>query len=138
MLEDQGLVFACVDAPEASGLPRLFAVANGDLLVVRLHGRSESTRADTSRSAAERFRYLYSEADIEELAPPIPGAPGRSSQTLPWMKVPASQGVGGKSQSSSDCEPPIAAGGDACLKEAAVKHDDEWDICQYWARRRSR
>ena len=52
MLEDQGLVFACVDAPEASSLPRLFAV---NLLVVRFHGRSESAWADTSHSAAERF-----------------------------------------------------------------------------------
>jgi uncharacterized protein YecE (DUF72 family) len=70
-LEDQGLVFVCVDAPEASGLPRLFAVTNPDLFLVRFHGRSDSTWADTSRSAAERFRYLYSEAELEELAQPI-------------------------------------------------------------------
>jgi uncharacterized protein YecE (DUF72 family) len=70
-LEDQGLVFVCVDAPEASGLPRLFAVTNPELFLVRFHGRSDSTWADTSRSAAERFRYLYSEAELEELALPI-------------------------------------------------------------------
>jgi uncharacterized protein YecE (DUF72 family) len=70
-LEDQGLVFVCVDAPEASGLPRLFAVTNPELFLVRFHGRSDSTWADTSRSAAERFRYLYSEAELEELAQPI-------------------------------------------------------------------
>jgi uncharacterized protein YecE (DUF72 family) len=70
-LEDNGLVFVCVDAPEASGLPRVFAVTNPELFVVRFHGRSDSTWADTSRSAAERFRYLYSEAELAELAQPI-------------------------------------------------------------------
>jgi uncharacterized protein YecE (DUF72 family) len=71
LLEDHGLVFVCVDAPEVSYLPRLFAVTNPDLLVVRLHGRADSTWAGTSRSAADRFRYLYSDAELEELAQPI-------------------------------------------------------------------
>jgi uncharacterized protein YecE (DUF72 family) len=71
MLEEHGLVFVCVDAPEASKLPRLFATTSSDLLVVRFHGRSDSTWSDTSRSAAERFRYLYSDKELDELAPPI-------------------------------------------------------------------
>lgn len=71
LLEEHGLVFVCVDAPEISGLPRLLAVTNEDLLVVRFHGRSDSTWSDTSRSAAERFRYLYSEQELEQLAQPI-------------------------------------------------------------------
>jgi uncharacterized protein YecE (DUF72 family) len=71
MLEDHGLVFVCVDAPPVSGLPRLFAVTNEERLVVRFHGRSDSTWSATSRSAAERFRYLYSREELEELAQPI-------------------------------------------------------------------
>jgi uncharacterized protein YecE (DUF72 family) len=71
MLEEHGLVFVCVDAPSASKLPRIMAVTNPDLLVVRFHGRSDSTWSDTSRSAAERFRYLYSEQELEELGGPI-------------------------------------------------------------------
>ncbi len=71
MLEEHGLIHVCVDAPEVSGLPRLFALTNPELLVVRFHGRSDSTWKDTSRSAAERFRYLYSEEELEELAPRI-------------------------------------------------------------------
>jgi uncharacterized protein YecE (DUF72 family) len=71
MLEEHGLIFVGVDAPEASHLPRLFAVTNPALLMVGLHGRSESTWAGSSRSAAERFRYLYSESELEELAQPI-------------------------------------------------------------------
>lgn len=71
MLEEQGLVYVCIDAPPVSGLPRVLAVTNPELLVVRFHGRSDSTWSGTSRSAAERFRYLYSSEELEELAKPI-------------------------------------------------------------------
>ena len=71
MLEEHGLVFVCVDAPSVSGLPRVMAVTNPELFVVRFHGRSNSTWNDTSGSAAERFRYRYKEKELEELARPI-------------------------------------------------------------------
>jgi uncharacterized protein YecE (DUF72 family) len=71
MLEEHGLVFVCVDAPSVSELPRLMAVTNPDLFLVRFHGRSDSTWKDTSGSAAERFRYLYNTNELEELARPI-------------------------------------------------------------------
>jgi uncharacterized protein YecE (DUF72 family) len=71
LLAEHGLVLVCVDAPAASGLPWLLTVTNEELLVVRFHGRSDSTWADTSRSAAERFRYLYSKEELEELGRPI-------------------------------------------------------------------
>jgi uncharacterized protein YecE (DUF72 family) len=71
MLEEHGLVFVCVDAPKVSKLPRVLAVTNQQLLVVRFHGRSDSTWKGNARTAAERFRYLYSEEELEELAPPL-------------------------------------------------------------------
>jgi uncharacterized protein YecE (DUF72 family) len=71
LLAEHRLVLVCVDAPASSGLSWLLTVTNDELLVVRFHGRSDSTWADTSRSAAERFRYLYSERELEELARPI-------------------------------------------------------------------
>jgi uncharacterized protein YecE (DUF72 family) len=71
LLEEHDLILVGLDAPAASKLPRLMAVTNPDLLVVRFHGRSDSTWSDTSRSAAERFRYLYSHEELEELARPI-------------------------------------------------------------------
>ena len=71
MLEEHGLVFACVDAPSVSGLPRIFAATNRELFMVRFHGRSDSTWKDTSRSAAERFRYHYSRDELEEMVQPI-------------------------------------------------------------------
>jgi uncharacterized protein YecE (DUF72 family) len=46
-------------------------VTNPELFMVRFHGRSDSTWKDTSRSAAERFRYLYSDEELEELVGPI-------------------------------------------------------------------
>jgi uncharacterized protein YecE (DUF72 family) len=81
MLEEQGLVFVCVDAPAVSKLPRIMAVTNPELLVVRFHGRSDSTWSDTSRSAAERFRYLYSEQELEQLAGPIREVVEEASET---------------------------------------------------------
>jgi uncharacterized protein YecE (DUF72 family) len=71
MLEEHGLVFVCVDAPSVSELPRFMAVTNPELFLIRFHGRSDSTWKDTSGSAAERFRYLYNEEELEELARPI-------------------------------------------------------------------
>ncbi len=71
VLEEHGLIFVAVDAPPASGLPLVLAVTNPELFIVRFHGRSDSTWADTSRSAAERFRYLYDTQELEELVPPI-------------------------------------------------------------------
>lgn len=71
MLDEHGLVHVCVDAPPVSGLPLVLAVTNERLLVVRFHGRSDATWKDTSRSAAERFRYLYSTDELEQLAQPL-------------------------------------------------------------------
>jgi uncharacterized protein YecE (DUF72 family) len=70
-LQDQGIVFVGVDAPTVSGLPRLLAVTNPELFMIRFHGRSDSTWSDTSRTAAERFRYLYSDQELKELASSI-------------------------------------------------------------------
>jgi uncharacterized protein YecE (DUF72 family) len=81
MLEEHGFVFVGVDAPPASGLPRVMAVTNPDLFMVRFHGRSDSTWNDTSRTAAERFRYLYTEQELEELVPPIAEHAGEARET---------------------------------------------------------
>jgi uncharacterized protein YecE (DUF72 family) len=71
LLEEYGLIFVGVDAPPVSGLPRLFVITNPELLVVRFHGRSDATWKGNARSAAERFRYLYSDDELRELARPL-------------------------------------------------------------------
>ena len=81
LLEQLRLIFVCVDAPAVSELPRLFAVTNPELLVVRFHGRNDATWNDTSRSAAERFNYRYSTQELRELADPIREAAGHARET---------------------------------------------------------
>jgi uncharacterized protein YecE (DUF72 family) len=81
LLEDYGLVFVCVDAPSVSELPRVLAVTNPDMFMVRFHGRSDATWKDTSGSAAERFRYLYNAQELEELVPPIAQHAGEARET---------------------------------------------------------
>jgi uncharacterized protein YecE (DUF72 family) len=71
LLAEHELILVGLDAPAASGLPRMMAVTNPELAVVRFHGRSDGTWADTSPSAAERFRYLYTREELAELAKPI-------------------------------------------------------------------
>jgi uncharacterized protein YecE (DUF72 family) len=81
MLEDLGLIFVCVDAPAVSKLPRVMAVTNPEMFMVRFHGRSDSTWSDTSRSAAERFRYLYSDDELEEFVAPLAEHAGQARET---------------------------------------------------------
>jgi len=69
LLRDLGLVLVIVDAPEASGLPTLLDVTNEELAVVRFHGRANGTWRARNVTAAERFRYLYSDQELAEWAP---------------------------------------------------------------------
>lgn len=66
-----GLSLVCVDAPSVSELPRILQVTDPDLFVMRFHGRADATWKSGARTAAERFRYLYSDREIGELAAPI-------------------------------------------------------------------
>ncbi len=80
-LADDELVFVGVDAPEVSELPRMFAVTNPELFIVRFHGRADKTWNDTSRSAAERFRYRYSTGELKELVPELAARAHEASET---------------------------------------------------------
>ncbi len=71
MLEDAGLALVSLDAPRASELPRFMAVTNPELFVVRFHGRSDENWSKQTRTAAERFRYLYSRKELKELTRPV-------------------------------------------------------------------
>lgn len=81
MLEAHELIFVCVDAPAVSELPRVLAVTNPELMVMRFHGRSDSTWKGNARSAAERFRYLYSDDELSELAKPVAEAAAQARET---------------------------------------------------------
>jgi uncharacterized protein YecE (DUF72 family) len=66
LLRDLGLAAVIVDAPPVSGLPTVLASTTDELAVVRFHGRADSTWNARNVTAAERFRYLYSEAELVE------------------------------------------------------------------------
>ncbi len=68
LLRHEELALVCVDAPPVSGLPHVFEATSADLAVVRFHGRADDAWATPSKSAAERFRYLYSDEELETLA----------------------------------------------------------------------
>jgi uncharacterized protein YecE (DUF72 family) len=70
-LEELGLTLVCVDAPDGSRLPRLLATTTEQLAVVRFHGRDDAAWANTGATAAERFRYDYSDAELGELTEPL-------------------------------------------------------------------
>jgi len=64
-----GLALVVVDAPKSSGLPTVLDATVNDLAVVRFHGRADSTWRARNVTAAERFRYLYSETELAEWVP---------------------------------------------------------------------
>ena len=68
LLAEYDLAFVVVDAPPVSGLPSVVA-ATSALAVVRFHGRADDTWDKRGITAAERFRYLYDEAELREWVP---------------------------------------------------------------------
>ncbi len=67
---DVGAAFVCVDAPRTAApvvMPPVDAVTRGDLAYLRAHGRDAEAYLK-GRSAAERFDYAYTDAELDELA----------------------------------------------------------------------
>ena len=72
-LRDAGLTYVAVDEPQGfpSSVPAVAEVTNGDLAIVRFHGRNAETWKKPGLSAAERFNYLYSADELREWVPRI-------------------------------------------------------------------
>jgi uncharacterized protein YecE (DUF72 family) len=67
-LEDHGMTYVTVDAPQTGGknvLPTVVAVTSRTAYV-RFHGRNADTWNKRTGSAAERFDYLYGEDELRE------------------------------------------------------------------------
>src|SRR5664280_762116 len=62
-----------VDGPQGlrSSVPPIAAVTSPDLAVIRFHGRRVETWEASGIPVVERFRYLYSEAEMKEWVPRI-------------------------------------------------------------------
>jgi uncharacterized protein YecE (DUF72 family) len=69
-----GIAHVVVDEPQgfASSIPPVWEATCPELAVVRLHGRNHATwEIKGLSSSAERFNYLYSDAELNDLASPI-------------------------------------------------------------------
>ncbi|MFL5859988.1 MAG: DUF72 domain-containing protein [Solirubrobacteraceae bacterium] len=81
LLRDHELTYVCVDAPPVSELPRLLELTTPELFVMRFHGRANDTWKGRTRTAAERFRYLYSPDELEELANGVTRVAGEARES---------------------------------------------------------
>jgi uncharacterized protein YecE (DUF72 family) len=65
-----GLVHVVVDEPQgfAFSMPTVWEATSPEPAILRLHGCNRTTWQKKGLSAAERFDYLYSEAELRELA----------------------------------------------------------------------
>lgn len=69
-----GLTHVVVDEPQgfSTSIPALWEITSSEVATVRLHGHNRETWAKKGlASSAERFRYLYSSAELSALAGPI-------------------------------------------------------------------
>ena len=72
-LRANGLSYVSVDEPQGfpSSVPPITAVTSDDLAIVRFHGRNAENWKKPGLTAAERFDYSYSKAELGEWLGPI-------------------------------------------------------------------
>ncbi len=83
-LRDRGLYYVSVDNPQFETRPTMpsLSVATGDWAYVRLHGRNADTWFANTATSADRFDYLYSTSELEELAGPIRNLAAEADETF--------------------------------------------------------
>jgi uncharacterized protein YecE (DUF72 family) len=72
-LEERSLPFVCVDMPQGfdSSIPPVAAATAKDLAMVRFHGRDPKQWKLKEATAAERFKYEYTDAELSEWVPKV-------------------------------------------------------------------
>ena len=82
-LSDHGIAFVMVDGPQGlqSSIPPVVATTSPELSVVRFHGRRTETWEAQGIPTVERFRYLYSEDELEAWVPRIREAAATARET---------------------------------------------------------
>lgn len=68
LLRRLGATFVIVDAPRVRGAPPTVMATTTDEAYVRFHGRNAAAWNRKGLTAAERFRYLYSDEELQEWA----------------------------------------------------------------------
>jgi len=86
-LSDHDLAFVMVDEPQGfkSSVPPTVAVTSPDLAIVRFHGRNAETWEARGITPAERFRYLYDRAELQEWVPRVRQAATKARETYVLM-----------------------------------------------------
>jgi uncharacterized protein YecE (DUF72 family) len=70
-LRSRAIPYVAVDSPPGfhDAMPPLAEATSAELAIVRFHGRNQETWALKGASPSERYRYLYSSAELEEWVP---------------------------------------------------------------------
>ena len=87
MLRDLGLTHVVVDGPQGldSSVPRIAAVTTPALAMVRLHGRRAATWEAAKVATVERYRYLYSGAELDDVVPVIDELSAQAQRTTVFL-----------------------------------------------------
>jgi uncharacterized protein YecE (DUF72 family) len=82
-LEEHDLPFVCVDMPQGfdSSLPPAAAATSKDLAMVRFHGRNSEAWGAKTETAAERFRYDYTERELLDWVPKVEAVAKQARET---------------------------------------------------------
>jgi uncharacterized protein YecE (DUF72 family) len=81
-LRDIGATYVVVDEPQGfkTSVPPVVAATSPDLAMIRFHGHNADTWEKRGITAAERFKYLYSEEELEKWVAPAQELAGESHQ----------------------------------------------------------
>jgi uncharacterized protein YecE (DUF72 family) len=82
LLRDIGATYVVVDEPQGfkTSVPPAVAATSPDLAMIRFHGHNAENWEKRGISAAERFRYLYSEEELGKWVAPARELAGESKQ----------------------------------------------------------
>jgi uncharacterized protein YecE (DUF72 family) len=82
MLEELGMAYVVVDEPQGfkSSTPPVVACTSSKLAIIRFHGQNAETWEKPGLTAAERFRYLYDDEELERWVKPAHELAGQASQ----------------------------------------------------------
>ena len=67
-LREHGLYYTSIDAPTDESIVPSFIEATGDQVYLRMHGHNRENWFKHNITAAERFKYLYSERELQTAA----------------------------------------------------------------------
>ncbi|AOB33502.1 hypothetical protein AKI39_07425 [Bordetella sp. H567] len=82
-LRELRAVHTVVDSPSASedSVPAVWEITRDDMAMVRMHGRNTAAWASSGKASSSRFNYVYSVAELEEMARRVRALAQRAGKT---------------------------------------------------------